>query len=342
MCLLAGAALSIATGCGGTDRASPSGCDSDVECKGDRICNEDGQCVDPGAGSTSGSPAGSGAGSGSGSGGSAGTVHPCGPPGSGPPSGNGSGSDTTPPSVSCIGFDKMSYAAGEVGHLEYLATDSVSGITDFEGNCWGIDSASGASQFYACSTVEHLGGDLYRVEFDVGEFVEDGEFFLSSASIHDKAGNGFDLYAEYADPTYEGTQIAVARTTVAASATDTTPPEVSSIAFDSSVYAPGTTGWIEYQATDELSGITDFEGNCWSIDSASGNTSLSACGTVESLGSRIYRLPFEIDPYVEKGQYFLRSATLHDKAENGLQLSASYEDSLYEGTTLAVARATIE
>jgi hypothetical protein len=164
---------------------------------------------------------------------------------------------------------------------------------------------------------------------------------LLRADVHDLAGNYLELDAELGDATYEGTSIPVARTSVVGAQTDVTPPVVFTIGFEASSYAAGSTGYVVYTAADDISGITDFEGTCWTIENAEGTTTLAACGDVESLGDDTYRVPFDVDAFSDTGTFSLLRADVHDAAGNYLELDALFGDAVYEGTAISVPSVTI-
>jgi len=243
--------------------------------------------------------------------------------------------------MTCAGFDRTSYAAGETGFVEFRATDDVSGIGEFQGSCWSATTLSEASDIILCGHVEPLGGDLYRLEFEVGEFVENGTFYLNYIYLGDEAGNAALYYAEPGEPFYEDTDVAVQTTTIGQAITDVDAPVVYGFEFDQSSYARGDVGYVEYVATDGLSGVSDWEGSCWSAESASGNSEIIMCGHTESLGGDRYRLAFDVGEFIETGEFFLGYAVVSDMAGNYVTVRADYTESVYPGTSIPVARTVI-
>lgn len=123
--------------------------------------------------------------------------------------------DTTPPEITAVAFEQSSYTAGNSGHIVFTATDDISGVTNFQGMCWTVESASGNTTLYPCGTVTSIGSDQYTISFDIGQYAESGTYYLKSYQLRDVQGNESDWYdADYTNTYYMGTSIPVASMTV--------------------------------------------------------------------------------------------------------------------------------
>jgi len=112
-------------------------------------------------------------------------------------------------------------------------------------------------------------------------------------------------------------------------APDTTPPNVTCIGFHADSYQAGGDGYIEFRATDDVSGIDPWVNNCWDVEAEDGQSNFNICGTVEALDSTLYRFKFTIDEFAPAGPHFLGRFRVEDVAGNKFYFRADADDTSY-------------
>jgi hypothetical protein len=226
--------------------------------------------------------------------------------------------DTTGPDVFSVTVDAV-IKSGSTGKIIFEAKDDLSGITDFIGSCESVYSV--ASKTYAaditavCGMVKPEGKDKYSLDLRVGQWVVPGKYSLRfdpKQIISDKAKNR----------ARSGDAVNLVFEVVSDGHADTTGPEVSNVSIASPIKA-GTTGKITFEATDDLSGVTDFIGSCESVYSlparADAADITAVCGMVTSEGGNKYSLVLRVGQWVAPGKYALNfnsQRIIFDKAKN--------------------------
>jgi hypothetical protein len=102
------------------------------------------------------------------------------------------------------------------------------------------------------------------------------------------------------------------------------------------------TGYVVFTATDDNSGIIDFQGGCWSVQSTTGPTTFGVCGFITSIGNNQYKIPFTIGQYAVNGSYYLDTFYFSDKAGNSTPYyEANQDKTFFLNTSIPVPRMTV-
>ena len=103
-------------------------------------------------------------------------------------------------------FSATSYNPGQMGaYVDFYIDDAISGVR-MEQNypCWRLVDTTNPTDFiiYLCGPLMHMGGNQWRMYFDIPGSQPPGAYFLESMDIFDRAGNGTAYYASGAGGTY--------------------------------------------------------------------------------------------------------------------------------------------
>ena len=247
--------------------------------------------------------------------------------------------DVTPPVVHEFRVDGE-WIAGQKNRFYFRATDDYSGVSDFMGTCGSFSTADRnyTRGILLCGTIIALGNDWYAIDVDVSPYVQPGEYTLRNFSLEDKARNSIDLWSR--DGYYDGqnsVRIPEFKIRVNNSArVDVTPPVLHEFRVDGEWIA-GQKNRFYFRATDDYSGIRDFMGTCGSFSTADRNYTrgMSLCGTIIALGNDWYAIDVDVSPFIQPGEYTLRSFSLEDKARNPVSLWLN--DDFYTGEPTRVS-----
>lgn len=212
--------------------------------------------------------------------------------------------DTQAPVVSEARFQGP-LVANKPGKFMFKAKDDVSGITDFQTACSAIVSESQKTTISVCGQVKAEGNDWYSMEITPGKFVEKGRYRIQQFTIEDKAGNA---------TTWKSPKPIVVQMSNPAKP-DLAPPQVRDVKLDSMMLA-GSRNRITFRATDDLSGIADFQSVCSSLTDAVSKARISICGKVvqEVNPKDQYSIEFDLPKTLPAGTYRMTEFSLSDNA----------------------------
>ena len=111
--------------------------------------------------------------------------------------------------ITQVGFESNSYNAGTTGYVVVTATDDISGIPNHQSNCWSIKSSSGNTTLNVCGAITNMGSNQYKIPFTIGDYVENGVYYLSTIYFKDAADNALSLSADSNNSYYQNTSISV-------------------------------------------------------------------------------------------------------------------------------------
>jgi hypothetical protein len=270
--------------------------------------------------------------------------------------------DITAPTLGSITFPSAP-VAGTGGKVTVEVSDDVSGVASFYGqlvpdfedgghaaiNFWGSVGNSGPSYgiFGYMGETTDLGNNTYTVDFSVNEFFPPGVYRLGSFSVTDNAGYTTSYYAGKDQTTYSNSTKPVVKVNVEnPGASDITGPTLVDLTFPEPPMA-GTTGIVNVEVSDNVSGVASFSGRLVPDFDNGGNASISFYGTVGGsntldLGNNTYAVEFEVGEFFPPGDYRLESFEAYDKAGYQTSYWAARGTSLYENTTKPVLKVTVE
>ncbi|WKB35464.1 Ig-like domain-containing protein [Terrilactibacillus sp. S3-3] len=230
-----------------------------------------------------------------------------------------SSTDTTPPSVTNISFDKTTLSPGDEVHISVEASDAESGISD---GAVSISKVNG-DQGQMVELSYNPETNKYEGTFNVTNNTIIGDWYISMIVFYDKAGNQFVDFPEEGDQLYK-------IFTVMNSSTDTTPPSVTNISFDKTTLSPGDEVHISVEASDAESGISD---GSVSVSKVNGDQ-----GQMVELSynpeTNKYEGTFNVTDNTIIGDWYISMIVFQDKASNQFVDFPQEGDNLYRTFTV--------
>jgi hypothetical protein len=255
--------------------------------------------------------------------------------------------DAKPPMIHSLVVENQPLIAGQPAVLKVHATDDFSGVGDFKSGCdsFHLEAASPSeSNLTVCGRVSSLGDDRYGIPIQVNKFRPTGDYVLESFVLSDKADNYIYLRVVrdargnrepyYRRESYNDAGLRVSLPTTIPvlivsvknnGVSDRTPPKVHE--FLLGALEAGQKGVLQFRATDDNSGITNFKGDCSELKPSKrlgqGGAGINICGFVTPVPGKPnwYQIELNVNRFRPTDEYVLVEFTLSDKAGNYVSLS---------------------
>ncbi|MES9684037.1 immunoglobulin-like domain-containing protein [Gottfriedia acidiceleris] len=233
--------------------------------------------------------------------------------------------DTTPPTVKSISFDKTVVRPGDTILIQVEAEDLETGISDNPSDKTIMLSGPGTTNITGyINLIYNSVTNRYEANYKIPLTAINGTWTAYHVSFQDKAGNYAGVYPKVGDKLYK-------TFTVEGGSDDVTPPKITSASFDTSIAKPGDTVLIQVEAEDLESGISDNPSNKTIMLRGPGTTNITGYInlTYNSITDR-YEARYKIPLTAINGTWSLYYISFQDKAGNYVSVYPKVGDQLYK------------
>ncbi|WP_285767532.1 Ig-like domain-containing protein [Peribacillus sp. SI8-4] len=233
--------------------------------------------------------------------------------------------DTTPPTVKSISFDKEVVHPGEKVLIQVEAEDLESGIGENKGDTViqlrkpGNANVTGNLYLtYNPATKKYEA--LYTIPIDSIT----GTWSINYISIENKVGNSFYSFPKFGDTLYKTFELVNG-------SNDKTPPTVNSISFDKAVVKPGEKVLIQVEAEDLESGIGENKGDTVIQLRKPGNANVTGnLYLTYNPSTKKYEALYTIPIDAMNGTWSINYINIENKVGNSFYSFPKFGDTLYK------------
>lgn len=213
-------------------------------------------------------------------------------------------SDSEPPELVSAAFDKDTLISGDVITLQIIMSDNKSGINNIEGEISNTQDERNSISFEEYIEEHGINEYTYEKSFTLSEFGPGGEWELAYIYLNDHANLNFEQYGNLPSFYYYPKYI------------DDEPPVFYGISFDPSTVNAGDTVVATILASDNLSGLGEFN----YYDALSDRDYFFGNREWTMTGSNTYQSVIPINEYTPAENIWYELYSISDKAGNRLSI----------------------
>lgn len=190
----------------------------------------------------------------------------------------------------------------------------------------GEDGSETDGLFYSLNNMVAEGGDWYRVEINVPDFLPSGDYALTWLTVFDNAINTNGVWTQKpGDSHYRDSTIPVVRVRIVnRGKVDITQPEIIAIRPVKKEWIAGSWNRVHLQLRDDVSGIDLEKLNCEGLvlsNFPNGSYERQACRNPRHEGGDWYSVEVMTGKFLPSGNYFVHGFEMADRAGNVTRLS---------------------